>query len=110
MSRKQGAAFAIALQLPGVHYATAKTASGDFGVTVWDARGSWARSSCPPSMDVVQFEVEQAGPRNLWDEVETAYRRWRSWSRPAVDRFGLTVTAGTVEYWLDHPNQLVSEL
>jgi protein-L-isoaspartate O-methyltransferase len=109
-SRKVGASFAVALQLPDVHYATAKTPAGDFGIMVWDENGSWARTSTPDTMDVAQFEVEQAGPRDLWDEVEEAYRRWRSWSRPATDRFGLTTTAGTVEYWLDNPEQPLTAL
>lgn len=109
--RKAGAALAIGVQLPGVRYCiTAKTPSGEFGVTVWDGAGSWARSSTPAAMDVVEFDVEQAGPRDLWDEVEAAYRRWRSWSRPSADRFGLTADGEKVEYWLDTPNQPVSTL
>lgn len=106
--RKAGAALAIGVQLPGVRYAAGMTDSGDFEVTVWDDAGSWARTSTPGTMDVVEFGVEQAGPRDLWDEVEGAYRRWRSLSRPSADRFGLTADGGKqAEYWLDHPNQPV---
>src|SRR3954449_2566918 len=74
--RKAGAALAIGVQLPGVRYRTDKNAEGAIEVTVWDEAGSWARSTCPTAMDVVEFDVGQAGPRNLWDEVEAAYRRW----------------------------------
>lgn len=107
--RKAGAALAIGVQLPGVRYATRRFAD-TITVTLWDVAGSWARSSTPDSMDVVQFDVEQAGPRDLWDEVETAYRRWRSWSRPSADRFGLTADGEKVEYWLDYPDQVLSAL
>jgi len=106
--RKAGAALAIGIQLPGVRYATSTT--GAVTVTVWDDAGSWARTSTPATMDVVEFAVEQAGPRDLWDEVESAYRRWRSWSRPSADRFGLTADGEKLEYWLDHPNQPISAL
>ncbi|MFI1586169.1 methyltransferase domain-containing protein [Embleya sp. NPDC020630] len=34
----------------------------------------------------------QAGPRDLWSEVQTAYRRWSDAGKPDVGRFGLTVT------------------
>jgi protein-L-isoaspartate O-methyltransferase len=108
--RKAGVAVAIGTQLPGVRYATGRTGSGAFEVTVWDEAGSWARTSTPSAMDVAQFDVEQAGPRDLWVEVETAYRRWRSWSRPSTDRFGLTADGEKVEYWLDYPDQLISAL
>lgn len=108
--RKAGAALAIGVQLPGIRCATGRTVDGDIEVTVWDESGSWARSSTPAAMDVVQFDVEQFGPRDLWDEVESAYRRWRSWSRPSADRFGLTADGEKVEYWLDYPDQLISML
>lgn len=108
--RKAGAALAIGIQLPGVRYATGTTADGDIEVTVWDESGSWARTSTPAEMDVVEFVVEQAGPRDLWDEVEAAYRRWRSWSRPSADRLGLTADGEKIEYWLDHPNQPITAL
>jgi protein-L-isoaspartate O-methyltransferase len=108
--RKAGAALAIGVQLPGVRYATGRTDDGAIEVTLWDGDDSWARSSTPDAMDVVEFVVEQAGPRDLWDEVETAYRRWRSWSRPSADRFGLTADGEKVEYWLDYPDQVLSAL
>jgi protein-L-isoaspartate O-methyltransferase len=108
--RKAGAALAIGVQLPGVRYSTGRTGDGDIEVTLWDDAGSWARSSMPTTMDVVQFDVEQAGPRDLWDEVEVAYRRWRARSRPSADRFGFTTDGEKIEYWLDHPNQPVSTL
>jgi protein-L-isoaspartate O-methyltransferase len=108
--RKAGAALAIGVQLPGVRYSTGRTGDGDIEVSLWDDAGSWARSSMPTTMDVVQFDVEQAGPRDLWGEVEVAYRRWRARSRPSADRFGLTTDGEKIEYWLDHPNQPVSTL
>lgn len=108
--RKAGAALAIGVQLPGVRYATGRANDGDIEVTIWDEAGSWARTSTPDAMDVVQFDVEQAGPRDLWTEVESAYRRWRSWSRPSVDRFGLATDGEKLDFWLDYPDQLVTTI
>ncbi|WP_338677288.1 methyltransferase domain-containing protein [Streptomyces sp. SCSIO 30461] len=52
-------------------------------------------------------EVYQAGPRQLWTEVEAAYRWWESQGQPAVDRFGLTITPGSATPWLDEPDNRV---
>ncbi|MGC0418278.1 methyltransferase domain-containing protein [Embleya sp. AB8] len=54
--------------------------------------------------------VHQAGPRDLWTEVETAHARWSAAGRPAADRFGLTVTVrggDTVEerVWYESPDR-----
>jgi protein-L-isoaspartate O-methyltransferase len=108
--RKAGAALAIGVQLPGVRYSSTRTEEGNFEVTVWDDAGSWAWSVTPPDMDVAQFRTLQAGPRNLWEEVEAAYRRWRSWSRPSADRFGLTTDGANAEYWIDQPNNPIDAL
>ncbi|MFI6581147.1 methyltransferase domain-containing protein [Embleya sp. NPDC050493] len=52
----------------------------------------------------------QAGPRDLWGEVQTAYHRWADAGKPAADRFGLTVVVdadGTVEQrpWYEAPDR-----
>ncbi|GAA2044536.1 methyltransferase domain-containing protein [Catenulispora yoronensis] len=109
--RKLGAAFAIGAQLPDVFkLGTTDRSLGTTTVTLWDGQGSWARTSTPASMEVAQYPVEQAGPRDLWDEVEQAYRRWRSWGRPSTDRFGLTSDGETFTIWLDNADQPISDL
>ncbi|WP_165975291.1 methyltransferase domain-containing protein [Actinomadura rubrisoli] len=50
-------------------------------------------------------EVKQVGPRNLWDEIVDAYRRWCSWGRPGRDQFGLSVTRQGTRVWLVDPSQ-----
>ena len=47
--------------------------------------------------------VYQAGPRRLWEEVETAYRWWDGQGRPGFRRFGLTVSDDRQDAWLDTP-------
>jgi protein-L-isoaspartate O-methyltransferase len=42
--------------------------------------------------DGYEPQALQAGPRDLWTEVQNAYRRWADAGKPAVDHFGLTVT------------------
>lgn len=54
-------------------------------------------------------QVYQGGPRNLWDEVEAAYRWWEEREKPGHGEFGLTVTVdGSREVWLRKPSALVS--
>jgi len=38
------------------------------------------------------YPVEQAGPRQLLDEIETAYRWWQQDCEPAVGDWLVTVT------------------
>ena len=49
--------------------------------------------------------VQQAGPRRLWDLVESLFERWCRLGAPNRERFGLTVTpAGEHTLWLDRPD------
>lgn len=63
--------------------------------------GSWAEVY-PPS-DTGARQVDQGGPRRLWDEIETAYRFWVGHDRPAWTRFGLTVTRDEQYAWYSSP-------
>ncbi|MCM2419796.1 hypothetical protein [Streptomyces sp. RKAG293] len=73
--------------------------------TLWllaDDRRSWAPVDYVPG--ATSFEVDQYGPRHLWDEVRTAYAWWSEHGRPERDAFGLTVTeAGGQQVWLRTP-------
>ncbi|RCV49318.1 methyltransferase domain-containing protein [Marinitenerispora sediminis] len=60
---------------------------------------SWARVDYWPAKG--RFEVVQRGPRDLWDEVESAYLTWIRWGAPAAERFGLTVGPDGQHVWLD---------
>jgi protein-L-isoaspartate O-methyltransferase len=53
--------------------------------------------------------VYQGGDRNLWDEVEAAYRWWTGAGSPDVTRFGLSVSPdGSHGVWLDSTRHAVS--
>lgn len=54
-------------------------------------------------------QVEQGGPRRLWNEVEAAYDRWQQLDQPTRERFGLTVLPdGTQRVWLDRETNVIS--
>lgn len=53
--------------------------------------------------------VYEGGPRRLWVQLEAAHRWWVGAGRPAVDRFGLTVTPSGDQPWLDNPHHLLPE-
>ncbi|RFS86287.1 hypothetical protein D0T12_06685 [Actinomadura spongiicola] len=96
--------------VPGVRgdlfYGTEPT--GEATLWLLDAAGpgcSWASVDHVPGEDA--FVVEQAGGRRLWDEVEAAYFQWLRWGRPALTRFGLTVTSDGQRVWLDEPTDLI---
>lgn len=55
-------------------------------------------------------EVEQAGPRNLWEEVEAAYARWAELGFPPSGRFGMTVDPHGQHIWLDHTGNRVERV
>ena len=63
-------------------------------------RQSWASVSYEPEQ--TRCEVEQYGPRQLWDEIETAYEWWKFTGSPERERFGVTVTPENQWVWLDH--------
>jgi protein-L-isoaspartate O-methyltransferase len=52
--------------------------------------GSWARLRHHPDSSG-PYEIRQAGPRKLWDEVEAAHRWWSAQGRPTADRWRLEV-------------------
>ncbi|MGW1196673.1 methyltransferase domain-containing protein [Streptomyces sp. NPDC002536] len=66
---------------------------------------SWATAEYVPGQ--AAYEVEQYGPRRLWDEVEAAYRKWVDNGRPERDRAGLTVTRDGQHVWLDREDNII---
>jgi hypothetical protein len=51
---------------------------------------SWANLVHQP--DIRTYPVHQSGPRNLWDEIETAYHWWHNAGRPGPQRWWITIT------------------
>ncbi|MER5780228.1 methyltransferase domain-containing protein [Streptomyces mobaraensis] len=68
-------------------------------------RSSWATAEYVPGQS--EYEVEQYGPRRLWDEVEAAYRQWVDQGRPERDRAGLTVDRDGQHVWLDREDHVI---
>jgi len=82
----------------------------DAGLWLLDAAGpgsSWAVARLDRDDDG-SFGVWQHGRRRLWDETEEAYLRWLGLTSPGRDRFGITVTSGGQQLWLDNPGNIVS--
>lgn len=63
--------------------------------------GSWAEVY--PADQEGRRQVDQGGPRRLWDEIETAYQFWSGHDMPAWTRFGLTVTPEEQYAWYLDP-------
>ncbi|WP_330174272.1 methyltransferase domain-containing protein [Streptomyces sp. NBC_01498] len=98
----ENAAFSAGVLVPECRYAVGHGPDGEF--TVWLAdrtTGSWASVDHVPG--ATGFDVRQHGPRRLWDEVESAYARWRRAGSPDRARYGLTVTPTGRRLWLDSP-------
>ena len=103
-----GADVFVAALVPGVvsRWFGDPEPTGEGTFWILDARGpgnSWASVDYVPGDDA--YRVEQAGDRDLWDEVEAAYFRWVSLGAPSVLRLGLTATPEGQEVWLDDPSQ-----
>ncbi|MEU5241661.1 methyltransferase [Streptomyces lydicus] len=97
------AEFHIGLTVPGASFAW--DTSGDHApvrLEVADTTGpSWATVDYDGHHSD-RFTVAQAGPRRLWEEIEAAYERWLTLSRPSVDQHGLIVDAtGTHTPWVE---------
>jgi hypothetical protein len=76
--------------------------------TLWffsDDRASWATVEYVP--DAETYEVEQYGPRALWDEVRAEFLHWHELGKPTRSRFGLTVDSEGQRVWLDDPYRVV---
>lgn len=87
------AAVAIGLLVPGCEYRHCRAQDGSGEYTVWfldPETRSWASVDYTPDTDT--YEVNQLGPRHLWDEVEAAYTWWERAGSPPADHWRFTVT------------------
>lgn len=97
-------AFALGLVVPGathtVHHHGGRVTAWLYSLTA----PSWATVSWPPGGGPGRFYAH--GPRELWTEIESAFRWWNAQGTPTVDRFGLTLHAADGEHrvWMDSPD------
>ncbi|MET8012547.1 hypothetical protein ABZU86_12415 [Streptomyces sp. NPDC005271] len=98
--------FAAGVLVPGCQWVVGHGPDGEW--TLWPAdstSASWASVDYEP--DATEYEVQQHGPRLLWNELEAAHAWWVRAGRPTRTRFGLTVTSAGQWVWLDHPENVV---
>jgi protein-L-isoaspartate(D-aspartate) O-methyltransferase len=67
---------------------------------------SWANLVHKPNTST--YPVHQSGPRNLWDEIETAYHWWRQADRPGPERWRIIITPQGQHVTLAKNNSTVS--
>ncbi|MFF7705490.1 protein-L-isoaspartate O-methyltransferase family protein [Streptomyces lydicus] len=93
--------FILGLQVPACVQAAADKRGTSRPVWFYSLTDrSWA---CALFRDGKPTRVWQSGPRQLWDQVEAAYRWWTEQGRPGISRFGLSVTPEGQHAWLDDP-------
>lgn len=84
-------------------------AGADGEVITWFVdRGTRSWASLRYAPDVTEFEVHQAGPRSLWNEIEAAYAWWVDAGEPGPERYGITVNPAGQTVWLDSPERHVT--
>lgn len=59
------------------------------------------RPAATAPTDAASFLVYSGGRRDLWQEVDAAYRWWTEAGHPPTGRFGLTVGPDGQHTWLD---------
>jgi protein-L-isoaspartate(D-aspartate) O-methyltransferase len=87
------AALAIGLRVPDCEYRFCRAQDDSGEYTVWfldPSSGSWASIDYAPGADT--YEVNQLGPRHLWDEVQAAYTWWVQANNPTSDQWRFTIT------------------
>lgn len=111
-----GADLAISAIVPGVRRHLGVDEEGETGeATLWLVEttpgaitdGSWAVVEYAPGR--TEYQVEQYGPRRLWDEVSHAYIQWLAWGRPGRHRYGYTITGQAQHFWVDSPQNLIGD-
>ncbi|MEU5714340.1 methyltransferase domain-containing protein [Streptomyces sp. NPDC020403] len=94
--------FAIGVQVPDVFCRVSDVREDSYRLWLFDrGRTSWA--SVDYTSGETSFRVVQSGRRDLWRELEAAWRWWYQQGQPDFDRFGLTVDHRGHVVWLDTP-------
>jgi methyltransferase of ATP-grasp peptide maturase system len=87
------ACLAIGMKVPGCSLITVPDPTAELTGTLWFVdpdTDSWANLHYQPHTRA--YPVHQSGPRDLWDEIETAYHWWRDAGRPGPGQWRITVT------------------
>lgn len=90
--------FVIGLAVPDCAHAVLANGNVSSAWFYGLANDSWATVTFDGQQAV---SVYQGGPRQLWNEVESALRWWESAGRPGLERFGLTADGRGETPWLD---------
>ncbi len=99
-----GLALAVAGLLPGVSGSAGQHADGTLRVA---ARSATSHALAVRSPGTGETLVRQRGPRNLWNELQEAFRWWKQHNCPSPERYGATVTRDGLHLWLDDPKNPV---
>lgn len=101
----------LQLAVPGLTVAGPLVEDGDDTVWLSLPDGSWAVGWVPQGASWDGCTVVQYGRRDVWTLAEQAWARWEDAGRPALDDFGLTVTAdGVHRLWMREPGNVIAEL
>lgn len=87
------ACLAIGMTVPDCSVIMVSDPTAELTGTLWFVdpdTGSWATMRYQPHADT--YPIHQSGPRNLWDEVETAYHWWLQAGSPGPERWRITIT------------------
>jgi len=87
------ASLALGMKVPGCSVITVPDPTAELTGTLWfvdPTTGSWASLHYQPNTRT--YPIHQSGPRNFWDEIETAYYWWRDNGRPGPQRWRITIT------------------
>ncbi|MGC9544049.1 methyltransferase domain-containing protein [Streptomyces sp. UG1] len=101
------AMFAIGVQVPDLFCRVTYGEEGAYRLWLFDTGvTSWATADFLKGR--TEFQIAQAGPRRLWEELAAAYTWWDIQGRPSFERFGLSTPGGPFySVWLDSPDNPV---
>ncbi|MCB5908641.1 methyltransferase domain-containing protein [Streptomyces pinistramenti] len=101
-------AFFTSLRVSDAWYRWYEADDSSGEATLWffaDDGRSWATVEYVPGRE--PYEVEQYGPRTLWDEVREQFLRWHELGKPERSRFGLSADGDGQRVWLDDPRDVI---
>ncbi|GAB2704615.1 methyltransferase domain-containing protein [Kitasatospora kifunensis] len=103
--------FVIGLAVPdATHILTHDDANTSTTAWVYSLTdSSWAAATWPVGRPQTRSTVYQSGPRQLWQAVEHTLDWWDQHDRPAIHRFGLTISDDRHTPWLDTPGHPVPQ-
>jgi methyltransferase of ATP-grasp peptide maturase system len=104
---EQSLMWAIQLRLPRVLTLSLNPDDGRPGRWFLHPDGSWAVLESDGEGTAYAY---QGGPRDLWNVIESTASQWLADGRPALHRYGLTVTPDQNTVWLDMPTRPVGTL